>query len=103
MNWKKLRKIPGKIRKIIAWLPLLWEDEDWDYSFLLKIMRFKIARMGECINGNEIIADHTKVYLETVKACDMLDTFLEKTYGEKIAPIEETFNYIGQHVRGWWD
>lgn len=100
---KEIRRIIGKINRIRAWIPLLWEDEDWDYSHILKVMRFKIARVGECIKDNEIISDNTKVYLETVRACEMIDVHLEKTYGEEICTIEDIFTYISQHIRGWWD
>lgn len=40
-----LKSLPARIQTILAWLPILWRDRDWDYAFLLRIIEFKISRM----------------------------------------------------------
>jgi hypothetical protein len=33
------------IKRIIEWIPILWNDRDWDYGYLLLILEFKLKRM----------------------------------------------------------
>ena len=42
-----------RIKRYIAWIPVLWKDENWDYAYLFEIMRFKISRMRKEIERNK--------------------------------------------------
>jgi len=42
-----------RIRRIVAWIPILWKDEDWDPVYLFKVLRFKISRMCQEIEKNK--------------------------------------------------
>ena len=33
------------IKNIIEYMPLIYYDRDWDYLFLLELMKYKIGRM----------------------------------------------------------
>lgn len=64
--WMYWSNLPGDIlaflRRLWDWAPLLWHDEDWDYAYLLRIMRFKVLRMRKHMEKRAIIAhaeDHT--------------------------------------------
>ncbi len=35
----------NRLKRIIEWVPILWNDEDWDYAYLLKIIDYKLGRM----------------------------------------------------------
>jgi hypothetical protein len=52
----RVKKIIGKIAKICAYIPVLWNDEDWDYSYLLDLIKFKLNRMKNTIYKNNFIA-----------------------------------------------
>jgi hypothetical protein len=41
-----MREIIHRIRSLIYWLPVIWNDEDFDHIYLWKIMRHKIAAMA---------------------------------------------------------
>ncbi len=34
-----------RLKRFIAWFPVIWRDEEWDAAYLYEIMRFKISRM----------------------------------------------------------
>ncbi len=36
-----------RIKRFIAWFPVLWKDEDWDSAYLFEIMLFKISYMRQ--------------------------------------------------------
>ncbi len=42
-----------RVKRIIAWIPVLWKDEDWDPAYLFEILRFKIFRMRQEIEKNK--------------------------------------------------
>jgi len=58
-----IRDVRFFLHNLIYWLPILWQDRDWDYQFLLDILVHKLNGMSKHIreNGNlvrsEEIAD----------------------------------------------
>jgi len=42
-----------RIKRFIAWFPIIWRDEDWDSAYLFEIMRFKISRIRKEIDTNK--------------------------------------------------
>ena len=52
---KSIRRGFLKIIKIVQYLPVLWEDEDWDWNYILVLLRYKLERTSRCIQSNQII------------------------------------------------
>jgi len=44
LHWR-IRFVLRKIKHFWQWAPIVWNDEDWDASYLFEIMRFKIAKL----------------------------------------------------------
>lgn len=40
-----------RVRNFLRWLPYIWRDQHWDYSFLLKLLEQKLRFMEECFSG----------------------------------------------------
>jgi len=82
-----------RICHIYSWLPIIWNDSDWDHAFLYIVLRHKIKRMRARHEKHRVISDWKKVagQLKTVElALDrliddgyMLDQFMaiQKKYG----------------------
>ncbi len=70
-----MRRFYNRIRTIIAWLPLLWKDYDWDYSFFITIIQFKLTRMANCIEKSNIIVDASEIAAQMREAVEHLDKF----------------------------
>lgn len=51
--WHYFRNGQQRLKGLIAWLPVIWKDEDWDQVYLFEIMRFKICRMRQEIDKNQ--------------------------------------------------
>jgi hypothetical protein len=68
------------IRKIIQYIPLLWEDKDWDYTYILILLQYKLARTRRCIVGNEVISDRYRV-AKQIRTCELLlDRLIKDDY-----------------------
>ena len=63
----KVKRFFKKIRKTIKWtynyLKYAWTigDDDWDYGYLYAILKWKMDRMADCIETNEIIESNHRV------------------------------------------
>lgn len=46
-------RVLKKIKKIIDYIPILWNDYDWDYSYIDKILLYKLKRMKKVFDKNK--------------------------------------------------
>ncbi len=44
------------VKNLVRWAPIIWRDRDWDWSFLAKIMEYKLGRMAHL---EETVGHHT--------------------------------------------
>jgi hypothetical protein len=65
-------KLIKKILKVIAYLPIIWKDEDYDYSYLLTLMAFKINRMRKRNESVKFYEGHEKDALVMKEAEDII-------------------------------
>lgn len=72
----KLKHFYAKIVKILKYLPVLWQDEDWDYYYLLMLLKHKINNIGVTIRDNNIIKDADKVFSSTQEVIKAIDTYV---------------------------
>jgi len=42
-----MKNLYYKFRRIIGWLPVLWDDCYWDQSYLLRILEYKLREMAK--------------------------------------------------------
>lgn len=124
-----IKRFFGKIFRIIDYIPVLWNDEDWDFEYILPILKKKIDRLGKCIRKNNIILRSEDVYQETRDAMQAIDNFtygyemFRDIYGEPNSKIifdnedeyyiasyyfeqdcwNEIWDIIKNNARRWWD
>ena len=54
------RKFGRYVVRSFQWIPVLWRDEDWDYCYLLYIMRFKLQKIEKCLSEDDMHVDSDK-------------------------------------------
>lgn len=93
----KIRKVIKKIKKIIDYIPILWNDEDWDFEYLLLLLRFKLNKIKDCIHENDIIVKHEQreIFIGINQAMNHIDNYLNsdeafEEYAPKM-PFEASF------------
>ena len=60
LHWR-IRNFLTSCNNIIKWFPTIWNDRDWDDSFILKILQKKIEfQRKELVNANR----HTRIELD---------------------------------------
>ena len=79
-----MRYLIQKVFKHFKWLFLYNSyllknkgDEDWDFSYLYSLLRWKLNRMADCIDSNAIVASHKRIGKQlkyAVRLIDLLET-----------------------------
>lgn len=64
-----------KIRKVLRWLPVLWNDKDWDYSYLLTMVQKKSQELAECIKTDEYHESSEEICEEIYRFLSHIDKF----------------------------
>jgi len=124
MDWKwNLGNIWGKLthpfRRVFWWIVksvqysiLLWNDFDWDYSYILLLLQYKLKRTRERILDNNIILRAEEVAAQIKHAEDLIEKWKkddfctdlyeahEKKWG-KIVDLSEPIDVNGMTMYTW--
>lgn len=64
------RSIHIGIKNIFKYLPIIWNDRDWDYEYCVKLLRFKLKNMSKYLKEEDIL-------FEVDRICEEIDTTVE--------------------------
>jgi len=70
-----------RVKRFLDWLPVIWNDADFDYAYLLEILQFKLKKMLEWFDSdkpNVESAPQTAKEIKEVLFC--LDRYFNETY-----------------------
>ena len=81
---KKRRKLIEFERKLREYRHFLKHDEDYDWQFIVRMLRYKLERTRKCILDNKIIEDAPKVGREIREVVDLLKRVEEDRYFEEL-------------------
>ncbi len=88
-NFYRCRSMWRRVKRFIAWFPVIWNDEDWDHAYLYEIMRFKIYRLQLDMqrNSRHTTVDHDihqmKIVQELLKRHALDDFYWENAEKNK--------------------
>lgn len=93
-------RIARKIKNIFRWIPTLWNDHDWDSSYLLIMLKFKLENMRTYQEQSRLVEDWQVIVSQIQEVEDCLDRILKddyaadlwKEYAEKF-PRSARFNH----------
>ena len=98
-----------RLKRFIAWFPIIWRDEDWDSAYLFEIMRFKLSRLRISFQKNnrhhccDDICQQiriTEVLLERFAFNDVLLPESGKRYPEFCSCMPNNWRELTQGWRG---
>jgi hypothetical protein len=52
MKWM-IKRLSRKIRRLVRYLPVIWNSEDWDSGFATELFRMKLEDMAVFFEGND--------------------------------------------------
>ena len=118
----KTRRIIRRTKNVLRWLPIIWEDEQWDHYYIFEILKHKLIIMSNAIreNGNHTLAEYDADrmmlavrLIEKVQNEDYLIEFIDddNLTKEKIIAGERNhkkakrilFKLLENYIERWWD
>jgi hypothetical protein len=121
LDWLRY-DLPYGLRNLWRWLPIIWEDRDWDYVYLLRVMEAKMRWMSVCLRDHGHLL-HSDRYARQLAVCAALAKRIrEDNYHENLIDVDITsYKYwsraernrkndlaylgkmIGKYLSHWWD
>lgn len=118
----RLRRLIRKLRNLIRWLPVIWNDENWDHYYIFEILKKKLIFMSEDIrmNGHHVSAEYdankmmlcvrliekvqNEEYMEVLENDDNLTAEkIDAAYNKQVKARQLLFKLLDQHIEKWWD
>ena len=126
MNWVK--RTIRNIKKLIIFLPVVWETEDWDYTYGVELFIKQLEYLKEGIDKrdrhenkddtiNEIntfismyrtyemdphFIDYVKIFKSATSEEERVQAYEDYSYLENYER-EELYNYLRDNLEKWWD
>jgi hypothetical protein len=116
-----MKRIISKIKNIIRWIPVLWNDYDWDHWFIYHILKTKLKHQSEHIRK---YGYHENANYDANRI-DLCIRLLEKVQNEEYIEIPKDelwtkeamdasiakhdkarkllFKILEQNIERWWD
>ena len=113
--WIFIRNISANIKMICQWIPILWNNWDWDHVFLLEVMQYKLKRMSVHIKEHGHLMNSDQVSDEMNQCAEIIEKITgghdytkaeteahEKEWGELqidvVSQEGDTDKYIGGSI-----
>ena len=114
MIWR-IKRLFSKIRKLVRWIPVIWNDYEWDHCYFLQILSFKLKLMEEFYKSDKAISVDSKKLAKDMRICwllcerlinghylNMLDMQYHQTNFENfIAALNKGEATITSHTVSW--
>lgn len=87
------------LKNLIYWLPVIWNDRQWDHSYLTKMLHRKLSKMeeyfrtGDFYENQEKDADNMKICVDGLKRLidNEYDSIAFKDHEEKWGKLDMKF------------
>jgi hypothetical protein len=112
------RNIKYGLRNLYKWFPTIWKDRDWDYVFILEVLKVKLQNQAEALYGD--IPDREYERMQTI--IRLIDRVQHESYVDSLIErgnvttedLQDAFNkhdkarkllfkLLEQRIEHWWD
>ena len=90
--WYAIQNFFLKINNLIVWFPVIWEDQQFDHDYLLRILRKKLFLMEQFQRSSDAqhlyaLKDAESIHVATstldrLISCNYLEEYLEEYYSQ---------------------
>ena len=118
----KIKNKIKQIRRLIKWIPIIWNDRDWDYYYIYEMLRQKLVSTEKYIREEGIHIYNKEDASSIKKAIELLekvqyeyyidqylstknwtDEGLIKSAKDHDKARQELFQYLSDNIEKWWD
>jgi uncharacterized protein YlzI (FlbEa/FlbD family) len=76
----RVRYFFESIKNLIKWLPIIFKDRDWDHTFILRILCFKLKQVRIRYEKNELFVGQENE-IKWLKMCEYLLNYINTSKG----------------------
>jgi len=120
LRYASLSIISG-VSNIIRWTPIIWDDADFDWEFLARIMEYKMRRMAKHHATHNLVVGAERYARQLTTCAELLKRLREDDYPNRgpRRPYDRAWadhwtymveqdkvllgNMIGKYLNHWWD
>ena len=85
-------RILRKIRNLIRWFPIIWNDNDWDSHYLLLLIYHKLRFMEQFFSSDDTHLLHADKTAEQIKTTKLV---LKRILDDNYWPFDKLFEKYG--------
>jgi len=99
----KLKRFLYNIKNIYEWSKILWDDFDWDYDFLLKILDYKLKKMRKYFDNSNIttVEEYQSILNEIDTCINAIEQLRNRDYIDEI--YKEYYDKYPTTIESWID
>jgi len=122
MWWFK-RKI-RQIQRVIDFLPMIWNGNDWDYLYSLDLFQKQLERTATYLESDKAVTENAKIHAQKIRtALRLMDIVYDDTYITEFLDGGDSKNhqefkrvlkkqkrahkllwdFIEHNIQKWWD
>ncbi len=92
---RPFRRVKDFAQKLFIYLPLLWNDRDWDHSYLLRLMEVKLSLMAEHFKEHDMHVGSQKYARQMRVASALCKRIREDDYASlPLKRLEEVYGEL---------
>jgi len=83
------------VRNLIRYFKIVWNHREWDYGFVLRMLKFQLTDLGNCIaNGHEEEKSRDKKVKNIQRVCEILVNIEKDDYLERSGWIPGNVEFV---------
>jgi len=103
------------VRNVIRWTPIIWYDDWIDYTYLARIMEYKMRRDGKLFSKHGTLVNRDRTARELLICAELLKRLQDdesddlprcrwQIHNTRMKEWNEMLGrQISKHLRTWWD
>lgn len=100
MWWKiqrPFRNFFSNIRRVIAFLPVIWKTREWDYHYAITIFKFQLERIANALESNEAVSLGSEQRAQKIRTvCRLMDKVYNEDY--ELSALDEADKIYGSYT-----
>lgn len=100
---KPFRKLFHKIRNLIYWFPIIWNDYDCHHNYFIYITKHKLESMHRNL-GKKFPFVGLDEEKENIQECiDLFNKYLTEETEEGLSSLTKALYMLDHHLDKWWE
>ena len=84
-----MRRFFRKLKRLTAFIPVIWKSEDYDYRYALDIFKFQLLRLADYIESQDRYVGNKNDVARIRTVCRLMDKVYDEEYAMQYQDILE--------------